>query len=180
MSFKTNTPAVKKIIGGEVGVTIQGHSDNLDGLSTMDITSENGKALTVNSTGDGFDFAVIPEGYIGKTIDVGLAFSIGDGWDDNDTLFTYVSIEDIKIPAELFGTRVRIVSDNPVTSTIDILHNDVIAGKIIFTNSVPAYVFAEEVEILEGDVLTLVGLTATSFKNLAVTINARKVVTYIP
>lgn len=179
MSYKTNKTTVNAIVDNKVGVTIQGHSDNLDDLGTLVISASAGKAVVVNSANDGFDLAEIPETIIGKTIPMNLAFSLMGGWDADEVVFTFITTEDFTLPDNLEGTRVSVLN-LPVGSSgaINLFKNDTVIGSIFMDDTVTIG-FDGPIEFIAGDILRLIGDTATSSGDVAITIVAQKIATII-
>lgn len=179
MSYKTNKTTVNALVDNKVGVTIQGHSDNLDDLGTLVISAAAGKAVVVNSANDGFDLAEIPETIIGKTIPMNLAFSLLDGWDEDDVLFTFIATEAFTLPEDLNGTQVSVLNlPNGATSAINIYKNDTLIGSIFIEEPVMIG-FNGPVSFAAGDRLRLIGNNSLPNVDVAVTLFATKTATII-
>lgn len=179
MSYKTNKTTVNSLVDNKVGVTIQGHSDNLDDLGTLDISTSAGKAVVVNDTNNGFDLAEIPETIIGKTIPMNLAFSLSDGWDAGEVLFTFIATESFTLPDALTGTQIS-YSELPdgATSSINIFKNDTNVGTFFIED--PLMIgFNGPVDFVAGDKLRLISDSALPNVDVAVTLFATKTATII-
>ena len=180
MTYKTNKEAVKSVVRSEAGVSVQAHSDQLYDLSTLNIASEAGKAVAVNSTGDGFVTATIPESLIGKTVVVGMSFSLTDGWDADEALFTFVANEALTIKVGLPKSHFVIEREDDILSGVVLFHNDVQVATIDFgVDNEPTITAAADVVLAEGDILKIRSTTAARFDAASITLGAYRVVTYV-
>jgi hypothetical protein len=124
--------------------------------------------------------AALPRSNEGQTLEVELAVGKTVSLAAGEPLMIYKVAKALKLPIHLTGSQFFADAAGGFTANFEIRRNATVLGTVAFAGATPTVIFNAAVDLLPGDMFSIVSTTTIAFSDLGMTLLGLRILDYVP